>query len=240
MSRKRATKRPEESYLFDLPLEPEPSPPAAEEADGGSLEGPPAARENPGDDAAGPHGPEPLELFTEAPEEPAWETADDPPSWNEATASEVEPSRGAGPSRDRAGEDSAAPSGPPGPFDRLRAGLVDLGVIFGVVLASLLGATLMGVDVLAGAPAALGLFALVFSFLFFTLPLAFWGRTPGMALTGQVARNEGDRPLTFAQTFLRWLGAIATTLAAGLPLLIAITGASLSDRISGSRTAYRG
>ncbi|MDX1503477.1 MAG: RDD family protein [Thermoanaerobaculia bacterium] len=124
------------------------------------------------------------------------------------------------------------------PVARLAAGLVDLGVV-AVVLGVIVGGTaLMGVPPSAGWWPALALVALVFSFLYFTVPLAFWGQTPGMARRDLVARNESGGPLTFGQTFLRWLAALVTFALAGLPAALLLTGRSLADRLSGSQTRF--
>jgi hypothetical protein len=57
-----------------------------------------------------------------------------------------------------------------------------------------------------------------------------------MAIAGLIARNADSLPLTIGQTGLRWIGAILTLAFVGLPVILAFTGASLTDRISGSRT----
>ena len=81
------------------------------------------------------------------------------------------------------------------------------------------------------------LFFLPFSFLYQVFPLAFWGRTPGMARTGLVARGRDGRSLTFGQAGLRWLASVLTVLLLGLPVLSTqLTGRSLADRISDSQT----
>ncbi len=79
--------------------------------------------------------------------------------------------------------------------------------------------------------------ALVFSFLYWVVPLAFWGQTPGMAWVGHSARSSSGEPLSFGQTFLRWLGAVFTLALAGFPLLLALSGRSFTDRLSDSRTS---
>lgn len=141
--------------------------------------------------------------------------------------------------------DEAAASGPrlvprrpvPAPFGaRLLAALVDLGVHASVAGTGWLGAVLLGARLdLADLP-ALAVFLLAFSFLYAVVSLAFWGRTPGMAAVGVVSRGPGDQPLTFGQTGLRWLAGVLTAALAGLPLLVALTGRSLPDRLSGSTT----
>ncbi len=119
------------------------------------------------------------------------------------------------------------------------AGLTDLGAH--LVLAALLvaGTWLLGVRFEPGSWPALAVVLGVFSFLYHIVPLAFWGRTPGMALNGLVARTREGGPLTFGQTGARWLGALVTVALAGLPLLLALAGGSLTDRLSGSVTLER-
>ncbi len=81
------------------------------------------------------------------------------------------------------------------------------------------------------------IFGLLFSFLYSVFSLAFWGQTPGMIWAGHLARSVTNEPLTFGQTFLRWLGGLLTLILLGLPLLLAVAGGrSLSDRISDSKT----
>ncbi len=119
---------------------------------------------------------------------------------------------------------------------RLMAGAADLLVHAAVLMIALIGSRLLGVRVtLADAP-ALGLFLLAFSFLYTIVPLAFWGHTLGMAWAGLVSQNRDGEPLTFGQTARRWLGAVLTLAAAGLPLLVALGGRSLADLLSGSIT----
>lgn len=120
---------------------------------------------------------------------------------------------------------------------RLLSGAIDLGVHALVLAVAFAGVRLLGVSptVRSGLPFAL--FALVFSFLYCVFPLAFWGRTPGMALAHEIARGLDDLPLSFGQTILRWLGALLTLALAGLPTLLALVGErSLVDRLSGSKT----
>ncbi len=118
----------------------------------------------------------------------------------------------------------------------LAAGLFDFLALFAVLTIALVGIVMMGVGVGSRLGPPMVLFVGVFSFVYYVLPLAFWSRTPGMSWAGIVARNEGDQPLTFGQTALRWFGAVLTATLLGLPLLLALSGRSLSDRISGSRS----
>ena len=61
-------------------------------------------------------------------------------------------------------------------------------------------------------------------------------RRPGMAWCGLIARSEETEPLSFGQTAMRWLGHWLTWLLLGLPGLLALSGRSLADRLSGSST----
>jgi uncharacterized RDD family membrane protein YckC len=123
-----------------------------------------------------------------------------------------------------------------GPGRRIAAGLADLVVhaAFGVV--ALFGCRGLGVRPELREAPALGVLLLSFSFLYIVLPLAFWGHTPGMTWAGITSRNRDGEPLTFDQTARRWLGALLTFALAGLPILLAFGGRSLSDWISGSAT----
>lgn len=119
---------------------------------------------------------------------------------------------------------------------RLAAGVTDLAAVLAVGICSWIGLRLMEVDLqpLPGLP--LLLFALAFSFLYCVFPLAFWGRTPGMAWLGLQARSLDDQSLSFGQTTLRWLAGVLTVACLGLPLLLVLGGTYLSDRLSGSKT----
>lgn len=121
--------------------------------------------------------------------------------------------------------------------DRLLGGLADLTIHIATLGSMVVAVQLMGVPVaLSDWPAFAGL-AVIFSFLYCVVPLAFWGHTPGMAWVGHSARCESDEPLSFGQTAMRWAGALFTVILFGLPLLLALTdGGSLADRLSDSRT----
>ncbi len=115
-----------------------------------------------------------------------------------------------------------------------------MGVCLGVLVVLLVALLAQGLrPTPAEWPAGL-VFLLTFSFLYAVLPLAFWGRTPGMTLAGLRATSRDGRPMTFRQAVLKWLGSALTVALAGLPLLLALGGASLSDLISGSRTRRMG
>lgn len=123
--------------------------------------------------------------------------------------------------------------------ERLLAGLVDAAVLLAGTLVVALGALLAGADLGADSWPPLALFLLAFSFVYSAVPLAFWGQTPGMAVVSLISRRPGQAPLTFRQAAMRWLAGWITVLLAGLPALLALTGASLADRLSGSATLRR-
>lgn len=119
---------------------------------------------------------------------------------------------------------------------RAAAGLTDLGVCIAIVVVLLVALLAQGLrPELSDWPAG-ALFLLTFSFLYSVLPLAFWGRTPGMTLAGLRTSSADGRPLSFRQAVLNWLGSVLTVALAGLPLLLALGGRSLSDLISGAVT----
>ncbi|HYL05921.1 MAG TPA: RDD family protein [Thermoanaerobaculia bacterium] len=119
---------------------------------------------------------------------------------------------------------------------RLAAGTADLLVHLAVAVMALAGCRYLGVFPALHDWPALGVFLLSFSFLYSVVPLAFWGHTLGMAWAGLTAQSLDGEPLSFDQTARRWLGTLVTLAVLGLPLLLALTGRSLSDRLSGSRT----
>ena len=120
---------------------------------------------------------------------------------------------------------------------QISAGLVDLGIVLAVGLVLWLALYFMGVGVDLGSVGLLALFLLPFSFLYEVFPMAFWGRTPGMARVGLVARNRDGKSLSFSQAAIRWLASVLTVCLVGLPwILTATTGKSLADRLSGSQT----
>lgn len=129
-----------------------------------------------------------------------------------------------------------ASAGRAGLGSRLAAGVADLLIHAAVLMVLLIGTRLLGVRATLDDAPAFGLFLLAFSFLYTIVPLAFWGHTLGMAWTGLISQNRDGEPLTFDQTARRWLGALLTLAAAGLPLLLALGGRSLADLLSGSVT----
>jgi uncharacterized RDD family membrane protein YckC len=119
---------------------------------------------------------------------------------------------------------------------RAAAGAADLLVHVAVAVLALGGCRVLGIMPAVADWPAFGVFLLSFSFLYTVVPLAFWGHTLGMTWAGLTAESTSGEPLSFDQTARRWLGALLTLAAAGLPLLLALSGRSLADRLSGSRT----
>lgn len=119
---------------------------------------------------------------------------------------------------------------------RARAAAGDLVVLGAVGAVAALGARWLGAPVGVAELAPLALFLLAWSFLYFVISLAFWGQTPGMAWAGLVARTVAGEPLSFGQTALRWLGSWLTWATLGVAGLLALSGRSLADRMSGSST----
>lgn len=202
----------DEPLLFDLPLEPE-----RERAAAPSPKRAARPRENRESRPPAPR-PAPREVARELDlDEPFQENREDPEDSRSSALSEPRANLGS----------------------RLAAGAADLLVHAAVVVGVLLGCRYLGVrPILADWP-AVALFLLSFSFLYTVVPLAFWGHTPGMAWAGLDARSRDGEALAFDQTARRWLGAIATLLLAGLPLLLSFRGRSLSDLLSGSETLSR-
>ncbi|MCP4655744.1 MAG: RDD family protein [bacterium] len=129
------------------------------------------------------------------------------------------------------------PTGTPASLgDRLLGGLADLAVQLAILGLVIVTVHLMEVRITLSDGPPFGVLALVFSFLYWFIPLAFWGQTPGMAWVGHTAFSLRDEPLSFSQTALRWLGALITLSLAGLPMLLALGGRSLTDRLSESKT----
>jgi hypothetical protein len=120
---------------------------------------------------------------------------------------------------------------------RVAAGIADLCVHAAALAAALAAMQLVEIPLYRSQWPALGLFLLVFSFIYHVIPLAFWGHTPGMIWAGLVARGANAERLTFGQTGLRWIGALITVCAGGLPALPAIWRRSFADWLSGSRVS---
>lgn len=206
----------EEPRLFDLPLAPTPA---------GDDE--PAARRS---RRASVPPPESLPLFPDDESESADGHELEPPAALEA------PRR----SRERSGPRPVPPPASEVPTAglaaRTRAAAGDLAVLGAVGALAAAGARMLGAPITPERLPALGLFLLAWSFLYFVVSLAFWGQTPGMAWAGLVARTGSSEPLSFGQTAQRWAATWLTWALAGLPGLLALSGRSLADRLSGSRT----
>jgi uncharacterized RDD family membrane protein YckC len=206
----------EDPVLFDLPLAP---------VTPGESEAAPARRpRRPASERV-----ESLSLFEGE--------GDEPPA--AAAGPEVAPER----ALPRSERPRPVPLPPPaeGPEDaplapRLRAAAGDLVVLAAVATLAGAGARALGAPLAVEQMPALGVFLLAWSFLYFVIALAFWGQTPGMAWAGLVARTGSAEPLSFGQTARRWAATWLTWALAGLPGLLALTGRSLADRLSGSRT----
>jgi len=119
---------------------------------------------------------------------------------------------------------------------RCFGGLVDLFVHVALMAIIVVLVKLMGVEPRQNEVVPFALLTLVFSLFYTVIPLAFWGQTPGMAAAGITARAEDGGPMSFSQASRRWIGGLLTAGLVGLPLLLALSGRSLSDRLSGSKT----
>lgn len=122
------------------------------------------------------------------------------------------------------------------PLGRLLAGLLDIAAQLLALLLTALLSLLIGIPIEPSDWPPFAVLGLFFSFLYFFVPLAFWGHTPGMAWFGYQSRSASGEGLTFGQTVFRWLGALLTVVLLGLPWLLTLTGRSLSDRLSDSQT----
>ncbi len=215
---------PEEPNLFDLPLgpppaagEPEPSGDAHE-----AEEAVPPARER-RRRSVRPAPPETLSLFEDAPPQPAHDEAARRPGGRPAPLAPVP------------AEPEGEEPGGVALVARLRAAAGDLVVFAAVGALAAVGSRALGAEIGSAQLAPLAIFLLAWSFLYSVIALAFWGQTPGMAWAGILARGADGEPLSFGQTALRWAGNWLTVALLGLPGLLALTGASLADRLSGSR-----
>ena len=217
-----------EPGLFDLPLDapgapdesaPRPEPAAAEPEREVEIETSPAPRRRAARSGARP---ETLPLFDF---EPAREGAE------RATRARFPPLRSA----------SAAPEPPSeAPLaTRMRGAGGDLVIVAAIGALAALGAGRLGAPIGPDELLPLALFLFAWSFVYFVVPLAFWGQTPGMSWAGLVARSSAAEPLSFGQAAMRWLGTWMTWATLGLGGLLAFTGRSLADRISGSSTYLR-
>ena len=230
----------EDPALFDLPLAP--TPPESSDPLGVP---PPRRARRPASET-----PESLPLF----DEEEFPGADEPPTPTVSAARRYAPEPPESPvpaapppaalAREIAARRSRpVPLPPPEPDPpaaglaaRVRGAVGDLAVLAAVGTLALGGLRLLDVPFGAAQAPGLLLFLLAWSFLYFVIALAFWGQTPGMAWAGVIARSGADEPLSFGQTVRRWAGSWLTWALAGLPGLLALTGRSLSDRLSDSRT----
>lgn len=119
---------------------------------------------------------------------------------------------------------------------RFKAATADLVVFAAVAALQLVGTARFGITLRWADWPAYAAFLLAFSYLYSVISLAFWGQTPGMVWAGILARSRDAEPLAFGQTSRRWLGGLLTLALAGLPGLFALSGRSLADWMSGSRT----
>jgi hypothetical protein len=144
----------------------------------------------------------------------------------------------------RRGRPVAVPAPAPAPaaarlLPRLRGDVADLAILGAATLVAAGGALALDAPVGVEQAPALLVFALSFSYLYVVVPLAFWGATPGMSWSGLVARTAPEEPLSFGQTTRRWVATWITWVCGGIPGLLALTGRSFADRLSGSRTYRR-
>lgn len=117
---------------------------------------------------------------------------------------------------------------------RALAAVVDLGAHLLAAGVAVVGVSLQDVTVRGAQAPGFALLLLVFSLFYTVVPLAFWGRTAGMALAGIACRGEDAQPLSFGEAGRRWVGGVITALLLGLPALPVLAGGrSLADRLSG-------
>ncbi|MDH3402036.1 MAG: RDD family protein [Acidobacteriota bacterium] len=134
---------------------------------------------------------------------------------------------------------AATPAEPATLGPRLAAGIIDL-MVHAALLGILVGgSSALGVAVGSRHAMPLAIVLLLFSFLYHVVPLAFWGNTPGMAVAGLRARSLNDEPLSLPQAVRRWLALLLTAATLGLGTLVALSGRSLADRLSDSRTVLQ-
>ena len=117
---------------------------------------------------------------------------------------------------------------------RALAAAVDLGAHLLAAGVAVVGVSLQDVAVRGAQTPGFALLLLVFSLFYTVVPLAFWGRTAGMALAGIACRGDDAQPLSFGEAGRRWAGGVITALLLGLPALPVLAGGrSLADRLSG-------
>ena len=128
-----------------------------------------------------------------------------------------------------AGREAAAPVGA-----RALAAGVDLAAHALAGGVAVMGVSLLDVVVRGAQAPGFALLLLVFSLFYTVVPLAFWGRTAGMAVARIACRGEDGQPLSFGEAARRWAGGLITALLLGLPALPLLGGGrSLADRLSG-------
>ena len=117
---------------------------------------------------------------------------------------------------------------------RALAAAVDLGAHLLAAGVAVVGVALQDVAVRGAQAPGFALLLLVFSLFYTVVPLAFWGRTAGMALAGIACRGDDGQPLSFGEAGRRWAGGVITALLLGLPALPVLAGGrSLADRLGG-------
>ena len=117
---------------------------------------------------------------------------------------------------------------------RALAGAADLGAHLLAAGVATLGVALLDVPVRGAQAPGFALLLLVFSLFYTVVPLAFWGRTGGMALAGIACRGEDGQPPSFAEAARRWIGGLLTASLLGLPALPMLAGGrTLADRLGG-------
>ena len=119
---------------------------------------------------------------------------------------------------------------------RLLSGGADILIHAGVLAGVSLGLSAMAVQPQLDHWPALAVLLLAFSFLYTVVSLAFWGQTAGMAWFRLSSQDRLQRPLSFRQSALRWVGGLLTLALAGIPVLSALRWVSLSDWLSRSLT----
>ena len=122
---------------------------------------------------------------------------------------------------------------------RLLSGGADLLIHCGVLAATTLGLYAMAATPRIDQWPALAVLLVAFSFFYTVVSLAFWGQTAGMAWCELHTHDRLERPLSFRQAVLRWAGGLLSLALAGLPVLLAFRGTSLTDLLSASVTVVQ-
>lgn len=117
---------------------------------------------------------------------------------------------------------------------RFVAGLIDL-LLPALVIVPLIGWTKWAGGTISVENAiALGGFCLLLLYIYHTVTIAFWGRTPGMKQQGLRVQSKDGRHPSLAQVTRRWWGGLLALLPLGLGCLWLLSGASWPDRLSGT------